>query len=471
MLLLQSAVLLVGVLIFYIASPWQKKVPSYKGDGTFSFLSDAIDYGTRPVDLIGKATAQCGNIFSLQVLTVYIVWLRGNALNKIYLETKEDVWSFPGGMGIFLNKIIDPGYWNHYKTLLSSLSRYVNRSAAQEYTRTVAVEETEKAASEWQTQGDISLFGSVSFLVHKIIVRALMGQDFYEHNVRELVDLLHAMENDIGSLFSFVLPDWVPHPPARRLKQARQRVKDIFFERLHQREVTGVESSRLLPDYIAFTMHDKSTAPLSDLMPSHHTLLMFAAHTSTAASISWSLISLLRHPEVLRRVTVELRAHPDEDSTLLQACIRESSRLYSGFQMLRLAKKEVVIPTTDISVPKGAVVSISPYSTHHDPSNFPNPEDWTPERWITDSGDLLQIDNRSRTGAKFVPFGAGSHRCVGEKMANIMVSKTVASLLRNYNLEWANSDVPRVTDFSALDFGKIGSPWLKGDVGIKITKV
>lgn len=75
-----------------------QKVPSYKGQGTFSFLGDALEYATRPVELIRKATAQCGNIFSLQILNVYTVWLRGNALNKVYLETREDVWSFTGGM-------------------------------------------------------------------------------------------------------------------------------------------------------------------------------------------------------------------------------------------------------------------------------------------------------------------------------------------------------------------------------------
>lgn len=95
---LQSAVLLMGALLIYVANPWRKRVPSYKGESAFSFLGDALDYAMRPVDLITKATAQCGNIFSLQVLTVYIVWLRGNALNKVYLETREDVWSFTGGM-------------------------------------------------------------------------------------------------------------------------------------------------------------------------------------------------------------------------------------------------------------------------------------------------------------------------------------------------------------------------------------
>lgn len=292
-----------------------------------------------------------------------------------------------------------------------------------------------------------------------------MGQDFYEHNVDELVRLLHAMEADIGNLLCFVLPDWVPHPPARRLKKARERVRDIFLERLAQRDAAGEDTFRRLPDYVAFTMADKATAALSGYMPSHHTLLMFTAHTSTVAAISWPLISLLRHPETLRRVTAELRARPHEDSLLLQACIRESSRMYSGFQMLRLAKKQVAIPGTSTIVPKGAVVSISPYSTHRDATNFPDPETWRPERWIdgTAGGSLVSAKEGS-----FMPFGAGSHRCVGEKMAGIMVLRTLTELLRGFDVEWADGEGPRERDLEGLDFGKIGSPWLRGDVRVKV---
>ncbi|POR38432.1 Cytochrome P450 4F8 [Tolypocladium paradoxum] len=53
--------------------------------------------------------------------------------------------------GLLLNKIIDMGYWDHYKTFSSSLSRYVSCGPAQEYATTVSVEEARKAAAEWET--------------------------------------------------------------------------------------------------------------------------------------------------------------------------------------------------------------------------------------------------------------------------------------------------------------------------------
>lgn len=194
--------------------------------------------------------------------------------------------------GLFLNKIIDHGYWDHYRTLLSSLSRYVSCGPAQQYASDVSVEETRKAAVEWAGWDGFELFDTVSYLVHKIIVRSLMGQDFYENHVAELFNLLHSMEADIGSLLSFILPDWVPHPPARRLKQARNRFKAIFTERLDERTISKRDESRPLQDYVAFTMEDSATAPLRHLMPSHHTILLFAAHTSTAASISWNIVAV-----------------------------------------------------------------------------------------------------------------------------------------------------------------------------------
>jgi sterol 14alpha-demethylase len=98
MLLFPVILLLPGLLLWRLAKSFCSQIPSYKGEGIFRFLNNAHEYAIRPIELVRKADAQCGRIFSIQVLTVYNVWLRGNELNKTYLETKEDVWSFGGGM-------------------------------------------------------------------------------------------------------------------------------------------------------------------------------------------------------------------------------------------------------------------------------------------------------------------------------------------------------------------------------------
>ncbi|KAM0333317.1 hypothetical protein ACHAQA_001978 [Verticillium albo-atrum] len=453
-------VLLVLVLLLAIFfRPNKTKIPAYNGGSWFSFLSDAEGYSQTPIDMLTRATTQCGNIFSIQVLTVYNVFLRGNELNKAYLEVREDVWSFGGGMGIFINKILDPGYFDHLRTMVGSLSRYINRTVAQDYAARCTAEEAQKTALASAAQASVPVFETMSGMVHKIIVKSLMGDDFYAA-ADELLDLLHAMEADIGSIFSFVLPSWMPHPPARRMEKARQRFKEIFFDRIDRRgDFHGAKASEA-PDYITYTMNDKATASLRHYMPSHHTVLMFAAHTSTVASVSWVLVSLLRHPDLLRAVQADLRS--DRGDLLLQACIKETGRYYAGMKMLRLAKKEITVAGTDIAVPRGAVVSIAPYLTHHDPANFANPDVWDPKRWIDDTtGELVTIETKGATGVKYMPFGYGSHRCPGEKMAGIIVTGALTTLLRDYDVAWAGGEVPRDVDFDRLDFDKIGSPWLK----------
>ncbi|KAF4509487.1 hypothetical protein G6O67_003658 [Ophiocordyceps sinensis] len=464
------AILAILAVFSVLRGRFQTYIPGYKSKGPLAFLSDAQYFATKPVGLIQRATEQCGNVFSIQVLSVYNVWLRGNQLNKIYLETREDVWSFKAGMGLFLNKIVEPGFWEHYRVLLSSLRKYVSGGRAQDHAAVVSVEETSKAAVQWASEPDFEPFANISMLVHNIIVRSLMGQDFYEHDAPELFELVHAMEADIRSLLSFILPDWIPHPPARRLRKARERFKEIFLERLRERSLAGGEQVQPMQDYVAFTMQDKATAPLKHLMASHHTILMFAAHTSTVANIAWNMIALLRHPDIMTKVSRELRSETKgNESLLLQACVKETTRYYCGIKLLRLACRDVSIPEAKVNVPKGAVVSISPYLTHRDAENYVNPEVWDPQRWIDDQGEIKQADNKSN-GVKFMPFGGGSHRCVGEKMAMIMVTSAVATLVRDYDWEWASPDVPDKTDFEKLDFDKVGTPWLRGGVRVRMKK-
>lgn len=200
-------------------------------------------------------------------------------------------------MGLFLNKIVIPGYFDHLRSMVGSLSRGISRKATLERYTQIADEEAIKTVNGWTggSEQSVALFEEVSFLVHKIIVRCLMGQDFYDHHVQELYDLLHTMEANVGSIWHTILPAWVPHAPARNLWKSRDRVQEIFRFRLQEREKCPEEWNDAL-DYISYTLHDPATAHLSRFYAAHHTLLMFAAHTSTVASISWTILEVRSYP-------------------------------------------------------------------------------------------------------------------------------------------------------------------------------
>ena len=174
---------------------------------------------------------------------------------------------------------------------MGSLNRGINRRVALDHYQKVARETSRSHFSQWAQKSETSIFEHVSALVHAIIVQCLMGPDFHAKNGDELFELLHAIEADIGNILNFVLPDSVPHPASQRLEQAKRRVEQIFHQRMEERE-SSPDIWKDANDYISYTLRDKATAHLKEFYAAHHTLLMFAAHTSTVASISWTIVEV-----------------------------------------------------------------------------------------------------------------------------------------------------------------------------------
>jgi sterol 14-demethylase len=108
------------------------------------------------------------------------------------------------------------------------------------------------------------------------------------------------------------------------------------------------------------------------------------------------------------------------------------------------------------------VVSISPYLTHHDPEVWAHADTYRPERWI-EQPDLAQKMNDG-TQLRYIPFGGGRHRCPGEKMATLLSKTVVSAIVQQCDLRWGAGG--ELQDTAALDFSKVGSPWLKGDVQV-----
>ncbi|KAI4271883.1 MAG: hypothetical protein LQ337_005683 [Flavoplaca oasis] len=254
-------------------------------------VGSLLAYSKNPVSYLRKAAAQYGKVFRTNMIFTSVVWLRDPNYNRFYLEVKEHTWSFGEGMGLFPNKIVSPGYFDHLKTFVASLSRGINRKVALDHYTDVARTTTQDFLHGWAEEEEIDLFEHISELVHAIIVQCLMGPDFFSINGAELYDLLHGTEADIGNVLNFILPDWVPHPAALRLRRRRDRTGEIFRERLEEREAHPDQWENA-QDYISYTLKDSATAHLAHLYAAHHTLLMFAAHTSTVASISWTILEV-----------------------------------------------------------------------------------------------------------------------------------------------------------------------------------
>jgi cytochrome P450 len=135
-------------------------------------------------------------------------------------------------------------------------------------------------------------------------------------------------------------------------------------------------------------------------------LLLVAGHDSTVNTISNCVLTLLRNPgscELLQR-------RPE----LIPRAIEEVQRLQSAVQFFPSRSATDDIEIGGAVIPKGAAVYLIYSAANRDPTRFPNPDHFDPER----------PDN------EHLGWGSGIHLCIGGPLARLEVNLTLEAFLR-----------------------------------------
>lgn len=111
----------------------------------------------------------------------------------------------------------------------------------------------------------------------------------------------------------------------------------------------------------------------------------------------------------------------------LRACLDEAMRLLppSTFGLPRRTPPEGTT-ILDVFVPGNTSVSISAYVAHRDPTVFPDPETFRPERWLEEGAKEMQ--------PFFITFSAGARGCIGRNISYLEQTVLLASVLHRFEL-------------------------------------
>jgi cytochrome P450 len=164
-------------------------------------------------------------------------------------------------------------------------------------------------------------------------------------------------------------------------------------------------------------------------------ITFFAGHETTAQLLTWAWYLIARHPEVEECFHQELdqvlggRSPGVEDVTKLvytRMIIDETLRLYSPVAMT--ARDAVVDDVVDgYEIPKGSVVTITPYITHRHPEFWEKPNAFYPEHFSQE-----QVDQRPRYA--YIPFGAGPRICLGMHFALLEAALVLGEVGQRYRV-------------------------------------
>jgi sterol 14-demethylase len=126
----------------------------------------------------------------------------------------------------------------------------------------------------------------------------------------------------------------------------------------------------------------------------------------------------LRHPHELARV---------HDEAFLGRALKESERLHPVTPFLaRVAT--VDIPHETCVIPRGATVMLHPGVSHRDETVFSDPDEYRPDRFLTEPASALQA------------FGGGIHRCLGEHFARLEMKLVLTRLVERLEMRLLDGD-------------------------------
>ncbi|MFD4604748.1 cytochrome P450 [Streptomyces sp. NPDC058464] len=303
-------------------------------------------------------------------------------------------------------------------------------SHAAAYTELVA-EEAESVCEGWQAGGTVPVTEAAMTLTTRVISRVLFSgslDDTAAAQVRDcLADVVRGLfvrtVVPVDALFRF------PAPANRRYRRALARLHAVIDTVIAERR-RGPTRDDVLGSLLAAT-RDDGAAALGDQEIHDHliTLLLTGAETS-ALALAAAFSLLAGHPEAERRLHAELdavlpggrRPGPGDLPDLVRTrCVVSETLRHSspGWLFTRVTTRETELAGRRL--PAGATVLYSPYLLHHDPSSFPDPERFDPDRWLPGRPTAGQ-----RRAA--MPFSAGNRKCLGDEFAMVEVTVALATI-------------------------------------------
>jgi cytochrome P450 len=190
-------------------------------------------------------------------------------------------------------------------------------------------------------------------------------------------------------------------------------------------------SANVLDELLAATHEDGSKLDDQEVRDAIITILI-AGHETTALALAWALTEIVPRPDVVERLTEELRrvtggtAPEAEHLTALEyldAAIRESMRIRPVVPfVVRLTKAPFA--AGGIEYPPGVVLCPCSYLVHRRESLYPDPDQFRPERFL----------ERKFGVHEWFPFGGGNRICLGMPFALYEMKVVLATLFSQVRL-------------------------------------
>lgn len=264
------------------------------------------------------------------------------------------------------------------------------------------------------------------FDVHKEMLRlalAIVGRTLFSSEVESEADEIGAALAQVFGLFEMILLPFseylekLPLPSVRRFHKARQRLDQTIYGLIASRRASGKDTGDLLSMLLLAQDEDGNGGMTDEQVRDEALTLFLAGHETTANALTWAWYLLSQNLHAEAKFQAELgdvlggRLPTVEDLPRLrytEHVFAEALRLYPpAWAIGRRALED--FQAGPYLIPAQSILLAGTWVVHRDARWFPDPLAFKPERW--------DVDDPGRPKLAYVPFGAGTRVCIGERFA------------------------------------------------------
>ncbi|MFE7898141.1 cytochrome P450 [Streptomyces sp. NPDC057424] len=296
-------------------------------------------------------------------------------------------------------------------------------------------EEAESLCRDWRSGQQVDVSAATLSLTTRLISRLLLSDSLGPAAADEVRHCLTAIVR--GLFVRTVVPVDVlfrlPTPANRRYRRAVERVRELIDAAIAERR-RGTPRDDLLELLLAEA--EDGAIPAGDREVHDQLVSLLLTGSESPSMCLASAFSLLaQHPEVERRLHAEVDTVlagrlPGVDDlprlvytrSVLTETLRHSP---PGWLFTRVTTRETELAGRRL--PRGTTVLYSPYLLHHDPTSFPEPDRFLPER-------RLEGDAAAGPHGALIPFAAGNRKCIGDLFSMAEMTVALATVAARWRL-------------------------------------
>ena len=291
----------------------------------------------------------------------------------------------------------------------------------------IVEEEVMREIESWPEGQEFETMPSMMRITLNAILRTVFGAK--GSALDELRDRLPAMvlyASRLAVMPPLVRRDFGPRSPGRKLADHRRRYDEIVARLIADiRSDPAFEERNDVLSLLLQARYEDGSPIADDHVADELLTLLAAGHETTATTLAWTVERLRRHPRLLSRLTSEVDGGGSE---LVQATIWEVQRTRPVINgTARITKKRIRLGEWVIPERHAVLASIS--LAHSAEGSFPDAGAFDPDRFVGNPPDNYA----------WIPYGGGIRRCIGAAFANMEMTVTLRTLLREFEFGTANT--------------------------------